>query len=255
TKINSLDRVESVTINPTDADQMYVTTEADGLWITNNLSSVSPSFSQITTYPFQHPVRVFFNPFNTNEIWITSFGNGMRMGLDNNCSVPDNLIASGITSTAATVTWDAVPGATSYKVTKKVVGGGSFNYSVLTNSISLTGLTPGSTNKVTVKAKCGALISEKSERVTIHTPLRTGITNDEITLYPNPAGDIVYILIPEGQEIQYVEIFSVNGVKMKIDQIQNGRILQVDTSQLPDGFYIINVFTDKMINLQLVIRH
>jgi hypothetical protein len=32
----------------------------------------------VTTYPFQQPERVFFNPYNLIEMWVTSFGNGMK---------------------------------------------------------------------------------------------------------------------------------------------------------------------------------
>ncbi len=91
TKINSLDRVESITINPNDATQMYATTESEGLWITNDLNVAAPTFIPVTNYPFQHPVRVIFNPFNEDEIWITSFGNGLYRGLIDNCSAPINL--------------------------------------------------------------------------------------------------------------------------------------------------------------------
>ena len=31
-------------------------------------------------YPFRFPSRVFFNPYDVNEVWVTSFGNGMRLG-------------------------------------------------------------------------------------------------------------------------------------------------------------------------------
>jgi len=34
----------------------------------------------VQSYPFQQPERVFFNPFNSQEVWVTSFGNGMKTG-------------------------------------------------------------------------------------------------------------------------------------------------------------------------------
>ncbi|HJQ25145.1 MAG TPA: BACON domain-containing carbohydrate-binding protein [Blastocatellia bacterium] len=80
TKINSLDRVGSVAINPLNANEMYLTTETNGLWYSNNLSAAPPVFSAVTSYPFRQPERVFFNPYNPAEIWVTSFGNGVRVG-------------------------------------------------------------------------------------------------------------------------------------------------------------------------------
>ena len=80
TRINSLDRVTSCTISPTNAGEMYLTTETEGLWYSSNITSATPVFSAVTSYPFRQPERVFYNPYNPNEIWVTSFGNGIRVG-------------------------------------------------------------------------------------------------------------------------------------------------------------------------------
>jgi len=76
----TLDRVTSCTFNPTNPNQIYLTTEGQGLWMSNNINAATPTFAMVTSYPFQQPERVFFNPYNTNEMWVTSFGNGMKMG-------------------------------------------------------------------------------------------------------------------------------------------------------------------------------
>jgi photosystem II stability/assembly factor-like uncharacterized protein len=73
-------RVNSVTINPTNNNELYYTTETRGLWYSNNATSNSPTFSQVSSYPFAGPVRVTYNPYNNNEIWVSSFGNGMIVG-------------------------------------------------------------------------------------------------------------------------------------------------------------------------------
>lgn len=80
TNSNVIDRVTSITFNPVNANQIYMTTETDGLWMSNNINSGTPTFSVVQSYPFQQPERVFFNPSNPNEIWVTSFGNGMKVG-------------------------------------------------------------------------------------------------------------------------------------------------------------------------------
>lgn len=79
TSASVIDRVTSCTFNPGDPNQIYMTTETDGLWKCDNINGATPVFSQITSYPFQQPERVFFNPYNPNELWVTSFGNGMKM--------------------------------------------------------------------------------------------------------------------------------------------------------------------------------
>ena len=59
---------------------MYVATEDQGLWYSANRRAASPVFTQLSGYPFRFPSRMFFNPYDANEIWVTSFGNGMRLG-------------------------------------------------------------------------------------------------------------------------------------------------------------------------------
>lgn len=75
------DRVTSITFNPLQLTQAYLTTEVQGLWISNNMNTATPTWSLVPAYPFRQPERVFFNPYNPNEIWVSSFGNGLKMGL------------------------------------------------------------------------------------------------------------------------------------------------------------------------------
>ena len=77
----TLDRVTSCTFNPNNPNELYMTTETQGLWKSTNINAATPTFSNVASYPFRQPERVFFNPFNTSEMWVTSFGNGMKMGI------------------------------------------------------------------------------------------------------------------------------------------------------------------------------
>jgi hypothetical protein len=79
TRINALNRVRSCTIHPADPNHAYMSTEEDGLWFTSNLTSAQPAFSEVSGYPFKNPLRVFFNPYDASEVWVTSFGNGLRV--------------------------------------------------------------------------------------------------------------------------------------------------------------------------------
>lgn len=78
--ILDLYRVESCAINPNKFDEMVVTTYDEGLWSTQSLHSTSIEFSQVNSYPFFHPLRVFFDPYDQGKVWVTSFGNGLRKG-------------------------------------------------------------------------------------------------------------------------------------------------------------------------------
>jgi photosystem II stability/assembly factor-like uncharacterized protein len=79
TQLNDTDDY-SITFDPVNKGQAYLTTEQSGLLFSSNIETSSPSFTQLTGYPFRQPNRVYFNPYNSNEIWVNSFGNGLRMG-------------------------------------------------------------------------------------------------------------------------------------------------------------------------------
>lgn len=78
TKISSISSVTSLTVDPDNSDNAYMTTETNGLQYTKNLSAATPAFTALADYHFRQPERVFFNPFNHTDVWVTSFGNGMH---------------------------------------------------------------------------------------------------------------------------------------------------------------------------------
>jgi hypothetical protein len=77
---STFDRVTSLTFNPQNFNQAYLTTETQGLWLSNDMNLSTPTWTLVSTYPFRQPERVFFNPYNQSELWVSSFGNGMKMG-------------------------------------------------------------------------------------------------------------------------------------------------------------------------------
>ncbi|MDP7463257.1 MAG: hypothetical protein QF614_02090, partial [SAR324 cluster bacterium] len=64
---------------PTYPNVAFVSTETRGLWQTSDLTAEAPRFTEVESYPFEHPMRVFFNPDDPDEIWSTSFGGGLRV--------------------------------------------------------------------------------------------------------------------------------------------------------------------------------
>lgn len=99
TRISDIPRVESVTIDPKDEDVAWMTTEAHGLWKSQDFSESMPSFSQDPDYPFQHPVRVFLNPYDDGQMWVASVGDGLRatgsIGQPVDCSGHDVEVPGG----------------------------------------------------------------------------------------------------------------------------------------------------------------
>jgi hypothetical protein len=72
--------VESCGFDPAHPGQFYFTTEYDGLFYSPNVRVTKPTFKQVESYGFKHPLRVQFNPFHPAEMWVTSFGNGISVG-------------------------------------------------------------------------------------------------------------------------------------------------------------------------------
>jgi hypothetical protein len=82
------DRVTSLTFDPHMADKAYLTTETQGLWLLDGMGTGNPSESLVDAYPFRQPQRVFFNPYDPDEVWVTSFGNGMKKGNYGTSGIP-----------------------------------------------------------------------------------------------------------------------------------------------------------------------
>jgi hypothetical protein len=80
---SQFDRVTSITFNPSMPTQAFLTTETQGLWMSSNITAATPTWTLVDSYPFRQPERVYFNPFNVNEMWVSSFGNGMKVGMMN----------------------------------------------------------------------------------------------------------------------------------------------------------------------------
>src|SRR5262249_18832706 len=123
TRILNIDRVTSATVNPNDTNEMFVTSETQGLWYSNNIRSANPTFTQVTSYSFRQPERVFFNPYNANEIWVTSFGGAVRVGTPSAAGSPGTI---QLFSNAYSVN----EGAGTATITVSRTGGSSGNVSI-----------------------------------------------------------------------------------------------------------------------------
>jgi photosystem II stability/assembly factor-like uncharacterized protein len=89
---DQFDSVTSISFNPSITGEVYLTTEIQGLWRTADIRTATPVWSLVDSYPFKQPERVFFNPYNPAEIWVSSFGNGLKMGLQTT-SLPIKLLS------------------------------------------------------------------------------------------------------------------------------------------------------------------
>jgi len=179
TRISSLDRVTSCAISPVNPSEMYLTTETEGLWYSSNINAATPAFTTVTSYPFRQPERVFFNPFDPSEVWVTSFGNGLRVSNTCNYSISP---ASGY------FTESGGDGSISLTAAKECVWTAAAN----DNWISLTSSSNGSgPDTVTFHVSQNATGRPRSGTLTI-----AGLT---FTLIQDAGlGDCVYVVTPNG---------------------------------------------------------
>src|SRR5690606_33311456 len=105
TRFNSLDRVNSITISSTNANVAYLTTEVDGLWYTDNLNAANATFTRVDGYKFMQPMRVVYNPYNPNGVWLTTFGRGLRVGYINPPTTAGDFDGDGDVDGADFVVW------------------------------------------------------------------------------------------------------------------------------------------------------
>jgi hypothetical protein len=88
----------------------------------------------------------------------------------NDCHAPTNLGVKNITTASATLTWDAIPGVTSYQVWWHTLNGTWYYRNVSTNSTNVTNLKGSTTYEFTVRAYCsGAYTAYASPYVRFST--------------------------------------------------------------------------------------
>lgn len=122
------DRITSISFNPSVNNEAYLTTETQGLWRSTDIRSEFPAWSLVNDYPFRQPERVFFNPYNPDEIWVTSFGSGLRVGLQSS-ALPIYLLSFSGNRSGENITlyWSAADAETGYAFSvEKSVDGNQF---------------------------------------------------------------------------------------------------------------------------------
>ncbi len=104
-KILIRNRVQSCTFHPSKTPELFVTTEGDGLLYTYDVRGSNPSFYSVANYPFAHPTRVIFNPYNGSEVWIASFGFGLMTGRATPVPVELTSLTAGLDNGLTHLAW------------------------------------------------------------------------------------------------------------------------------------------------------
>ena len=67
--------------------------------------------------------------------------------------------------------------------------------------------------------------------------------NSLIDVYPNPVRDYFYIELPESLQINNIQVFNIQGKLISDHRIPDVRG-KIDVRELPEGFYILKVYTE-----------
>lgn len=73
----------------------------------------------------------------------------------------------------------------------------------------------------------------------------------DITVYPNPANDIIHIGLADPKEYIYIEIFDMLGNKLYSGVSQSGNS-SVDIAELPIGTYIVKLYNERIENIKMI---
>jgi hypothetical protein len=167
------------------------------------------------------------------------------------CTPVGEVTVNGITATTATVNWQPVAGSMGYKLfygfpgfldaeaLTAEVGATATNYTI-------TGLSAETDYEVYVLNRCTETLYSSvtaNDRVSFHTLAGNGIYDVEsgtLTLYPNPATDVVTLSVSGFDGEVMVEIVDMNGRVSGQWTVTSGQ-WNFDVSELAQGAYFVRV--------------
>ncbi|MDH3709487.1 MAG: fibronectin type III domain-containing protein [Cyclobacteriaceae bacterium] len=170
-----------------------------------------------------------------------------EMGTTTSCNLPpQNLSTSAITTTGATITWDAVDPTSliNHQYRYRTAGTPWITGTTTSNSLVLTGLTPGSHYEFRVRNQCD---SGNSPPSSISFSTTAAVSNTQIS--PNP---VVNELLISSSEATVVRIYDLTGALRK--EMQLTKDAKMDVSALEPGIYILKAFSSSGINTQRIIK-
>lgn len=249
TKIWDSYRVESCTVDPLDADALYASTESEGLWYSSNGTSAAPTFAQQNAYHFMHPLRIVFNPHNLNEVWVTSFGNGLQKGYVERGPLAVNVLSfSGMVADQYNQIQWALPqdnsilrvsleSATNGKSFKEIYRSTSANR----NTFIFRDFQAAEKEYYRVKILLNSGEVYYSRLLFIQRKTEAG---HQFFCYPNPARDVLYInanqLTTAPQSLTIIDAYGKEYKKIQVGRSIHDSPITIPVNDLPPGMYLIH---------------
>ena len=177
------------------------------------------------------------------------------------CPKPINLQTTNITNHSAKLNWNTQSQAIGYTVQYRKTGTSGWLFQYVTTNLgykNISGLLPNTSYEWRVRTIChqNPLVQSQFTAIqTFTTPLRledetveasVTETQNELFIYPNPAGNEIHLLIGEGGDYE-LKIFNMLGQQVAVEKInlQQDESVTVSTSNLPSGTYQILVTSNE----------
>jgi len=205
--------------------QYKLTTSGSWTTVTNvstntlTISSLSPA----SVYTWQVQNRCNSSGSNVSG-YTAAPGNFTTLSV---CGVPTGLSSTGITTSAATLNWTAISGATGYNIRYRIVGSPTWTSTTSTsNTKSISSLTASSNYEFQVQTNCGSSnlsAFSGSSTFTTLTPVcnvptglnTTGITSTDATLnWTAVSGAVGYIVTYT--EVSTLSTFTINATTASV---------------------------------------
>ena len=214
----------------------YTPINVTGNSLTCNLSGLTPN----TSYTYKAFITFNGNTVYGNEITFTTLSEDVEP-----CDVPTGLITGTITHESIAISWNVNPNVNVWNIQYRPVGGQLSFATSTTNSYNITGLTPETQYEIQVQADCGdGNLSEWTTAINATTTV--GIENhllNSISLYPNPANDVVNVQCTM-YNVQSVEVIDVYGKVINTLTVTDNPT-QINVSNLAAGMYFVRVTTEE----------
>jgi len=167
------------------------------------------------------------------------------------CDVPTGLHTTNVQNESIAIAWNTNNNASSWNIQYRPQGGSYSSASSTTNSYTITGLTGLTTYQIQVQAVCAD--GQTSDWCTAISAMTTNVGIDDylsnsISLYPNPAKEVVYVQCTNNTQIDAIEVYDVYGKVVRTAvETRHGTSLQtsINVSDLADGMYFVRVTTEK----------
>jgi len=201
--------------------------------------------------------------FDCNGIMITSpLKSFLTDGCDN-CPAGIGLFTFNVTSSSAMLTWDIIPGAT-YSVEYKAQGEADWNvYETEYPLVILFGLQECAIYDWKIAYTCETGQFVETALSTINTDGCGRFNEDFMTMaelvdvYPNPAEDFFTVEYKGEQDLQAVQLFTIEGKLITEANLSETSINKMDfnVADLPKGMYMLHVrtstnFTTKKVSIK-----